>query len=68
MSDTKKSKPCKRDEWEIDEDFRAVKRAMEVFSDKDRLKDISKKIKFEKDEQAKLELIADGKITQALGL
>lgn len=57
-----------RDEYEIKEDLRAVKRAMAIFKDAGRLKDVQEMIKRDKKEQESLNFIADGDLQQALGL
>jgi len=60
--------PKQRDEWEIKEDYRAVKRAMAIFKDKDRLEDVQKMIKDKKSDEKALDSIAEGDIKAALGL
>jgi hypothetical protein len=57
-----------RDKWEIEEDFRAVKRAIEVFKDKDRLADVQEHIKNQKQNKQAMDAVADGNIKEALGL
>jgi hypothetical protein len=57
-----------RDKWEIEEDFRAVKRAIEVFKDKDRLADVQEHIKNQKENKQAMDAVADGNIKEALGL
>ena len=57
-----------RDEYEIKEDLRAVKRAMAIFKDAGRLKDVQEMIKRDKKAQESLNFIADGDLQQALGL
>ncbi len=61
-------KPLKRDEWEIKDDLRAVKRAMKVFKDKERLKDVQDLIKAQKATEESLDAVADGDLQKALGL
>jgi len=58
----------KRSQWEIDEDYRAVKRALLVFNDKERLKDVQDEIKKRADSKKSLESIAEGDFKEALGL
>lgn len=60
--------PKKRDEWEIKDDLRAVKRALKVFKDKERLADVQELIKAEKDTENSLDAVADGDLKTALGL
>lgn len=57
-----------RDEYEIKEDLRAVKRAIAIFKDKERFKDVQEMIKRDKKTQESLNFIADGDLQQALGL
>lgn len=56
-----------RDEYEIKEDLRAVKRAMIIFKDKERLKDVQDLIKKDKVTQTSLDFVADGDLQKALG-
>lgn len=67
MDGEKASAPI-RDEWEIKEDYRAVKRALEIFKDKGRLKDVQDHIKSKKQAQDSMDAIADGDLKTALGL
>jgi len=60
--------PQKRDEYEIREDYRAVKKAIEVFKDKNRLADVQEMIKEKKNSKVSMDAIADGDIKSALGL
>ena len=60
--------PTKRDEWEIKDDLRAVKRALAVFKDKDRLKDVQDLIKSKKEVEGVLDAVADGNLKEALGI
>ncbi|MDQ7044723.1 MAG: hypothetical protein Q9M40_07080 [Sulfurimonas sp.] len=62
------AKPAKRNEWEIKDDLRAVKHAMMVFKDKERLEEVQELIKQKKDDQVSLDAIADGDMKKALGL
>ena len=58
-----------RSEWEIKDDLRAVKRAIEIFKDKERLKDVKDLIKAKKGTEEVLDAIADGEdLNKALGL
>lgn len=57
-----------RDEWEIKDDLKAIKRAIKIFKDPARLKDVQELIKENKVTEEVLDNIADGNITQALGL
>ena len=63
MQDTQK-----RDEYEIREDYHSVKRALEVFKDKDRLAEIQAMIKNKQESREALEAIGDGNLSKALGL
>ena len=65
MADTISSP--RRDEWEIKEDMRAVKRALNIFKDPARLKDVQDMIKSEREDEKALDLVVDGKIAEALG-
>lgn len=56
-----------RDEYEIKEDLRAVKRAMTIFKDKERLKDVQDLIKKDKATQTSLDFVANGDLQKALG-
>lgn len=56
-----------RDEYEIKEDLRAVKRAMTIFKDKERLKDVQDLIKKDKVTQTSLDFVANGDLQKALG-
>ena len=60
--------PRQRDEYEIKEDLRSVKRALKIFKDKDRLKDVQDLIKANKGIEDTLDAIADGDLQKALGL
>ncbi len=68
MRENDVAKPVKRDEWEIKDDLRAVKRALAVFKDKDRLKDVQDLIKEKKEVEIELDAIAEGNLKEALGL
>ena len=57
----------KRDEWEIKEDVRALKRAIAFLKDPVRLKEIQDHIKSEREEDKSMDLIVDGKLSEALG-
>lgn len=57
-----------RDEWEIKDDLRAVKRTMAIFKDKERLKDVQDLIKKKKEDEVALDAVADGDMKKALGL
>ena len=61
------AKPVQRDEWEIKDDLRAVKRALAVFKDKDRLKEVQDLIKSKKEVEVVLDAVADGNLQEALG-
>ena len=60
--------PKARDEWEIKDDLRSVKRAMKIFKDKDRLKDVQDLIKADKVTETSLDAVASGDLKKALGL
>lgn len=64
----KTEKVGKRDEWEIKEDLRAVKRSMAVFKDPERLKDVQDMIEENQKTENGLKAIADGDLKTALGL
>lgn len=66
MQDTKTTHV--RDEYEIKDDYRAVKRVIKIFKDPQRLKDVQDHIKANKDTEVVLDNIANGNITQALGM
>lgn len=57
-----------RDEYEIREDYRCVKRAMEVFKNPERLKDVQTLIKEKSESRKALDAIGDGDMKSALGL
>lgn len=56
-----------RDTWEKEEDYRAVKRALEVFKDEERLTDVQEIIKQKKASKDSMDAIADGDLKRALG-
>lgn len=58
----------RRDEWEIKEDVRALKRAIAILKDPSRLKEVQKCIKKERSEDKAMDLIVDGKLSEALGI
>lgn len=58
----------RRDEWEIKEDVRALKRAIAILKDPARLKEVQDHIKNERSEDKSMDLIVDGKISEALGI
>jgi hypothetical protein len=62
------SEPETRDEWEVKDDLRAVKRALKVFKDPQRFADVQKMIKDEKVNTISLEAVAHGDLKMALGL
>lgn len=68
MKDKVVGEPRKRDEWEIREDYNSVKRAIEVFKDKERLADVQKMIKDKKNSREALNAVGDGDLKLALGL
>jgi len=57
----------KREEWEIKDDLKAVKRVIKIFGDKERLKDVQDLIKANKNIGDSLDAIADGDMQKALG-
>lgn len=57
----------KRDEWEIKEDVRALKRAIAILKDPARLEEVQDHIKNERAEDKSMDLIVDGKLSEALG-
>jgi len=57
----------RRDEWEIKEDVRALKRAIAILKDPARLKEVQDCIKNERSEDKAMDLIVDGKLSEALG-
>lgn len=61
-------KATKRDEWKIKDDLRAVKRALAIFKDKERLADVVKMIKEKKEAEVSLDALVDGDVKLALGL
>lgn len=61
-------KKRQRDEWEIKEDLSSIKRAMSVFKDPERLKDVQDLIKENSKTEASLNAIAEGNLQEALGL
>lgn len=58
----------KRDEWDIKEDVRALKRAIAILKDPSRLKEVQDCIKNERSEDKAMDLIVDGKLSEALGI
>lgn len=69
MDENKAVEAPKRDEWEVKEDLRAVKRAIEIFKDKARLKDVQELIKKQQGTEKVLDAIAEGEdLNKALGL
>lgn len=61
-------RPRKREEWEIREDYQAIRRAIEVMRDPERLKDVQDHIKSKKDVEKVVDAAADGNLQEALGL
>ena len=59
--------PRKRDEWEIKDDLRAVKRALAIFKDPERLKDVQEMITAQKATEQSLDAIVEGDLAKALG-
>lgn len=57
----------KRDEWEIKDDVRALKRAIAILKEPGRLKEVQDHIKSERSEDKAMDLIVDGKLSEALG-
>lgn len=68
MEEMKMEKKRQRDEWEIKEDLNSIKRAMSVFKDPERLKDVQDLIKENSKTEASLNAIAEGNLQEALGL
>lgn len=58
----------KRNEYEIKEDLRCVQEALQIFKDKNRLKDVQEMIKANKNIEATLDAVADGDLQTALGI
>jgi hypothetical protein len=58
----------KRDEYEIREDYHSVKRALEVFKNKERFNDVKEMIKSKQEARESLDAIGDGDLKTALGL
>lgn len=58
----------KRDDWEIKEDTRALKRTIAILKDPVRLKEVQEYIKNERSEDKAMDLIVDGKLSEALGI
>lgn len=59
--------PRKREEWEIKDDLRAVKRALAIFKDPERLKDVQEMIQAQKATEKSLDAIVEGDLAKALG-
>lgn len=57
-----------REKYEIENDYRTVKSAIEIFKDKERLDDVQKLIKSKKAERESLEAVGEGDLQSALGL
>jgi ATP-dependent Lon protease len=68
MDNVEASVPKKRDEYEIKEDVRAIKRALCIFKDPERLKDAQEAIKNKMKIEDSLQAVADGDLQKALGL
>jgi hypothetical protein len=62
------SAPKKRDEWEIREDYQAIRRAVDVMKDPERLKDVQEHIKSKKAVEGIVDAAVDGDLGKALGL
>lgn len=58
----------KRDEWEIKDDVRALKRTLAILKDPARLKEVQDHIKGERSEDKAMDLIVEGKLFEALGI
>jgi hypothetical protein len=68
MEEAETAAPRKREEWEIREDYQAIRRAIEVMRDPERLKDVQDHIKSKKDVEKIVDAAADGDLQKALGL
>lgn len=62
------NKAGRREEWEIREDMNAIRRAIEVMRDQERLKEVQELIKAKKNVEDVVEAAASGDLKKALGL
>lgn len=58
----------KRDEWEIKEDVRAIKKTIQIIKDPQRLKDAQAMMKLNAKTEESMQSFADGDLAKALGL
>lgn len=57
-----------RDEWEIKDDCRAVKKALQIFKDPERFEEVKEMMKQKRDDEKNIDALLDGDLKKALGL
>jgi len=68
-SEPVEKKECStRSEWEIKEDCRAVKMALQIFKDPKRLEEVKAMMKQKREDQKNIDSLLDGDLKKALGL
>jgi guanylate kinase len=63
-----KSSCVKRSEWEIKDDCRAVKNALQIFKDPERLEEVKEMMKKKRDDEKNIDALLEGDLKKALGL
>lgn len=58
----------KRGEWEIEEDCRAVKTALNIFKDPERFEEVKSMLKRKREDEKNVDALLDGDLKVALGL
>jgi hypothetical protein len=58
----------KRSEWEIEDDCRAVKTALQIFKDPKRFEEVKAMMKKKRDDEKNIDYLLDGNLKKALGL
>lgn len=64
----KKAVRAARSEWEVREDCDAVKRALQIFKDPERLEEVKEMLKQKRSDEKNVDALLDGDLKVALGL
>lgn len=64
----KKAVRAVRSEWEVREDCDAVKRALSIFKDPERLEEVKEMLKQKRSDEKSVDALLDGDLKVALGL
>lgn len=59
---------AKRGEWEIEDDCRAVKTALNIFKDSERFEEVKSMLKRKREDEKNVDALLDGDLKVALGL